>query len=80
MHNIDKLSQHAVTQSQARKAEHAIPACIHLTEQPITSQENQTHYPSMHSAEKLSQYALQNMYCIKEAAKAQNGGQADTAK
>ena len=28
----------------------------------------------------LSQHALQNMQCIKEAAKAQNSGQADMAK
>ena len=28
----------------------------------------------------LSQHALQNMHCIKEAAKAQNSGQADTVK
>ena len=30
--------------------------------------------------DKLSQYALQNMYCITEAAKAKNSGQADTVK
>ena len=28
----------------------------------------------------LSQHTLQNLTCIKEAAKAQNSGQADTAK
>ena len=40
----------------------------------------QTHCPSIHSADKLSQHTLQNLHCTKEAAKAQNGGQADTAK
>ena len=67
----------------------AIPACSHqiigqeswtccpsMQLRPITGQEIQTHYPSMHSADKLSQHALQNMHCIKEAAKAQNSGQA----
>ena len=47
---------------------------------PITGQEIYTCYPSIHSADKLSGHALQNMYYIKEAAKAQNSGQADTAK
>ena len=47
MHNADKLSQHAVTQSQAREARHAIPACI-----------MQTSYPSIGSADKLSQHAV----------------------
>ena len=42
--------------------------------------ESQTCYPNMHIADKLSQHALQNMHCIKEAAKAQNSGQADTVK
>ena len=47
---------------------------------PIKSQGIQTCYPSMHNADKLSQHALQNMHCIEEAEKAQNSGQADTAK
>ena len=42
--------------------------------------EIQTHYLSMHSIDKLSQHALQNMYSIKEDAKAQNNRQADSAK
>ena len=78
--NIDKLSQHAVAKSEARKARHAIPACKPM--RPITgwkkldmlsqhTQLGQTCYPSMH---------YQNLNCIKEAAKAQNSGQADTAK
>ena len=44
------------------------------------SWEIQTHYPSMHSTDKLSWLALQNMHHIKEAAKTQNSRQADTAK
>ena len=47
---------------------------------PITGLEIQTHCPSMHSIENLTQHALQNMHSIKEAAKAQNSEQADTAK
>ena len=74
MHNTDKLSQHAVTQSQDREARHTIPAS------PIISQESQTSYPSMYSADKLSQHALKNMHFIKEATKAQKSRQADTAK
>ena len=46
---------------------------------PITGQESQTHYSSMHSVDKLSQHALQNMCCIKEAVEDQNSRQADTA-
>ena len=41
---------------------------------------NSIHYPSMHSADKLFQHALQNMDCLKEAAKAPNSRQADTVK
>ena len=51
----------------------------HATE-TNTGWEIQTCYPSIHSADKLSQHALQNMHCIKEAAKAQNSGQADTVE
>ena len=47
---------------------------------PITGEESQIHYPSMHSADKPSQHALQSMHCLKEAAKAPNSGQADTVK
>ena len=47
---------------------------------PITGQESQTQYPSMHSADMLPKHALQNMHCFQEAAKAQNSRQADTAK
>ena len=47
---------------------------------PITDWEAQTCYPSIHSTDKLSQHALQNLHCIKEAAKAQNSRHADTAK
>ena len=36
-------------------------------------------YPSIHSADTLSQHALQKLRCIKESAKVQNSGQADTA-
>ena len=102
MQNADKLSKHAVAQSQARKARHDMPACIMQTSYPsmhssnhrpgkliMLSQHtvemnhksgNQTHHPSMHSIDKLSQHALQNMHCLKGAAEAQNSGQADTAK
>ena len=34
----------------------------------------------MHSADKLCQHALQNIHCIKEAAKGQNSGQAYTVE
>ena len=47
---------------------------------PITGQEIQACYPSTHSADKLFHHALQNLHCIKEAAKAQNNRQADTVK
>ena len=47
---------------------------------PITDQESLTCYPSIHSADTLSQHTLQNLTCIKEAAKAQNSRQADTVK
>ena len=47
---------------------------------PIIGWESQTCYPSMHSADKLSQYTLQNMCCIKEVEKAQNSGQAVSPK
>ena len=66
---LDMLSQHA-------KHNQAIQACSC----PITGQEAQTHYPSIHSTDKLFQHALQNLHCIKEAAEAQNSRQADTAK
>ena len=36
-------------------------------------------YPSMHSTDTLSQHTLQKLTCIKEAAKAQNSRQANTA-
>ena len=96
--SADKLSQHAVAQSQAREARNTIPACIVLTsyssmqspnrpgkqdmlsQHAVTHQGSQKHYLSMHRADRLSQHALQNMHCIKEAAKAQNTGQADKAK
>ena len=80
MHSADKLSQHTFAQCQVREARHIIPAFSHITKWPITSQERQTRYASMHSADKLFQHALQNIHCIKEAAKAQNSGWADTAK
>ena len=80
MYSADELSQHAVTQSQARKARQAIPACSCKTSQPITGQGSQTSYSSMHSADKLSHHALQSIHCIKETANTQNNEQADTAK
>ena len=85
----DKISQHAWCRQ-------AIPACSHpITGQgsqksyPSLQSYNQItnhrpgkpeSYPSMHSADKISQHALQNIHCIKEAAEAQNSGQAETAK
>ena len=53
----------ATSQSQAREARHAIPACrcrqaIPLCSCPITGQGNQSHYPSIHSVDKLSQHAV----------------------
>ena len=51
-----------------------------MQQKPITCWESYTCYPSIHSADTLSQHALQNLNCIKEAAKAQNSGQADTVK
>ena len=64
----EMLSQHAVTQSQAREARQAISASSHI----ITGQGSQTCYPIIHSADKRSQHALWNIHCIKEVAKAQN--------
>ena len=52
----------------------------HMQLRPITGQENQAHNTSICSTDKLSQHALQNMYCMKEAAEAQSCIQVDTAK
>ena len=74
--SLDKLSQHAVGQSEARKSRHTIPACsrsqsqIRKARHAIPAYTVQTHYPSIHR---------KNLACIKEAAKSQNSGQADTA-
>ena len=73
---LDKLLQHAVSQSKARKARHAIPACSGNQSQhrkarhAIPTYTAQAHYPSIHCTK---------LTCIKEAAKAQNSGHADTA-
>ena len=72
----DTLSQHAVGKSKAREARHAIPACIGSQSQirkarhAIPTYTVQTHYPSIH---------CKKFTCIKEAAKAQNSGQAGRA-
>ena len=70
----DMLSQHAGSQSKARKARHAIHACSgsqsqHGKARPMTP---------AYTAQMLSQHTLSKLTCIKEAAKAQNSGQADT--
>ena len=75
--NLDKLSQHAVGQAEAREVRHTIPAYngnqsqAGKAGQAIPVYIVQTHYPSMH---------CEIYTCIKEAAKAQNSRQADTAK
>ena len=74
---IIELKQPLVTgQSQARKldtlSQHAVMTNHKSGKSDILS--------NMHSAGKLSWHALQNMHCMKEAAKAQNSRQADTAK
>ena len=74
--SLDNLSQHAISQSEARGFRHAIPVCT----------ENQSlirkvrHVIPAYKSDMLFQHTLQNLTCIKEAAKAQNSGQADTAK
>ena len=72
----DKLPQHAINQSEAREGRHTIPACSRSQSQigkarhTIPAYTAQTHYPNIH-CEKLA--------FIKETAKLQNSGQADTA-
>ena len=74
--SLDKLSQHAVSQLKAREARHTIPACSgsqswHKTARhTVPTYTVQAGYPSIHCAK---------LTCIKETAKAQNSGQADTA-
>ena len=74
--NLDKLSQHAVGKSKAREARHTIPACSGSQSQhgnarhAILACTVQACYPSIHCTK---------LTCIKEAAKAQNDRQADTA-
>ena len=64
---LDKLSQHAVSQLKTREARHAIPACSGSQSQ-------------IGKLDTLSQHTLQELTCLREAAKAQNSGQADTVK
>ena len=73
--SLDKLSQHAVSQSEAREARHTIPACrrsqsqIGKARHAIPAYTAQICYPSIH---------CKKLTFIKEAAKAQNSGLADT--
>ena len=75
--SLDKLSQHAVGQSKAREVRNTIPARsgnqsqIGKARHAIAAYTVQTHYPSIH---------CKNLTSIKEAVKAQNSRQADTAK
>ena len=75
--SLDKLSQHAVIQLKAREVRHSIPACSGNHSQ--IGKARQGHH-SIHSADTLSQHTLQNLTCIKEAAKAKNSGQAGTSE
>ena len=54
MYSTDKLSQHAITHSQAREARHAIPACIVQTS--YSSMQSPNHRPG--KPNKLSQHAV----------------------
>ena len=60
---LDMLSQHAV------EANHRCGKLEMLSQ----------HTPSIHTTDALSKHTLQKLNCIKEATKAQNSGQADTA-
>ena len=73
--SLDKLSQHAISQSKAREARHTVPACSGTQSQPGKAR----HAIPTYTAHTLSQHALQKLTCIKEAAKALNSRQADTA-
>ena len=71
-----KLSQHTDGQSEGREARHTIPAYsgsqsqIRKARHTIPAYTLQTHYPSI---------CCKKLTCGKEAAKAQNSGEADTA-
>ena len=67
MLSTTKLSQHAVGQSEVRE--------VRMLSQHATKTNHR-----LAKLDLLSQHTLQNLNCIKEAAKAQNTGQADTAK
>ena len=78
---------------RGQEVRHAIPACSSLESYPSMQSASQKSGEldtlSQHALETnhrsgkldmLSQHTLQNLTCIKEAVKAQNSGQADTAK
>ena len=84
MLSANKLSQHVFGQSKARETRHTIPACSSLDKlsqhavnqlktrearHTIPAYAAQAHYPSIYCTKST---------CIKEAAKAQNSGQANT--
>ena len=73
--SLDKLTQHAVSQLKSREARHAIPTCSGSQSQHRKAR----HDPSIHSASTLSRHTLHKSTCIKEAKKAQNSRQTDTA-
>ena len=74
--NLDKLLQHAVSQLEARKSD--------MLSQDATETNHRSgklDKLSQHTyTDMLSQHALHNLNCIKEATKAQNSRQADTVK
>ena len=72
---LDTLSHHAIIQTSypSMQLPNHRPGKLDMLSQHAVETNhrsgNQTCYPSMHSADKLFQHALQNMHCIKEAAK-----------
>ena len=79
----NKLSKHATGQLEAREDRHAIPACRLANRRPgnldtLSQHAVETNH-RLGKLDMLSQHTLQKLP-IKEAAKAQNSGQVDTAK
>ena len=81
---LDMLSKHASVDKLSQHSPNHRPVKLDILSQHAVTTNHKSGksdcQSSMHSADKLSKHALQNMHCIKEAAKAQSSGHADTAK
>ena len=89
----NKLSQHAIGQSEAREVSHTIPACSSLDKLSWHAVSQLQAWKARHlipacsgsqsqigKARMLSQHTEQKLTCTKEAAKGQNSRQADTVR